>query len=132
LRALGGAVALRGIPRLELLPDPGDAQDLGHGLGRLGAVLQPVERALVVDEDGRGIVERVVLPQVLDEPTVARRTRVRSDDAVVGTLLGAFTAETELDGHGVAPTGGCGHGGTRQRGGGLVPYPHGPGPEVTG
>jgi hypothetical protein len=62
-------------------------------------VLQPVQGALVVELDPRRVLEGVVLPDHLDEAAVAGRAGIGGDDAVVGTLDGALTAEAQLDGH---------------------------------
>ncbi len=55
---------------------------------------EPIQRALLVDLDHRGVVERLVPADVLDEPAVARAPLVRDDDPVEGTLLRPQTAST--------------------------------------
>src|SRR4029077_3143595 len=63
------------------------AQQPRDRLRGLGAVLEPVARALFVDLDPRGGGLRVVLADRLDRPPVARGTFVGDDDAPDRVLL---------------------------------------------
>src|SRR5207249_8138745 len=51
----------------EPVPDPGDPQEVLDLLGRLGPLREPVQRPVPVDVDQRRVLQRVVLPDVLDE-----------------------------------------------------------------
>src|SRR5262245_12273510 len=64
-----------------------DAKQRRHGAGRLGAVVQPVARAVLVDHDQRRVRLRVVLADGLDRATVARRALVGDDDPPDRVLL---------------------------------------------
>src|SRR5262249_13009932 len=68
---------------LELLPVTGLGEDRLHRLARLSADLEPVLDPVGVDLDQRGLLLRVVDPDVLDRPAVALGARVRDDDAVL-------------------------------------------------
>src|SRR5581483_9818237 len=61
-------------------------------------------RLVEVDRGGVGL--RVVAPDDLEEPPVARRARVRRDDAVDRVLLRANAGESQLDCHWVPFTAG--------------------------
>src|SRR6266496_3986766 len=92
-KLLGGRLALG-----QLL-DAGDRQQLGHGLGRLRALGQPLPRLVGVDLDAGRLVVGVVDADVLDEPAVARAVRVGNDHSVVGRLLHAHAHQADLDCH---------------------------------
>src|ERR1700750_2436602 len=77
-------------------------QQGGHGLRRLGAVLEPVARALLVDVDRRGLRLRVVLADRLDRAPVARRAFVGDDDAPDRILLRTHASKSDSDCHSAA------------------------------
>src|SRR5688572_9176554 len=88
------------LRRLEDVPRTGDLEQLLDAFGRLRAVLQPVQRPVVVDLDERRLYARFVGADDLDEAPVAGRMRVGRDHAV-GRLLGlSHPHEAEFDGHG--------------------------------
>src|SRR5207247_4268837 len=89
---------------LELLPYPDLAQEVRHGLGRLCALAEPCEGPVLVDVDDRGLLERVVLPDDLDELAVARAALVRHHHPVVRLLLLAHPRQPDPDRHSVPPT----------------------------
>src|SRR3979411_1416294 len=62
-------------------------QQAARGLARLCALLQPLHNFLDIDLDLPGLRHRVVVPEVLDEASIARRARVCHDEAVEGMLL---------------------------------------------
>jgi hypothetical protein len=62
-----------------------------------------VHRTLLVDLDQARILERVVLPDVLDEPPVAGAPLVGDDHAVEGALLRAETLQPDPNRHLPAP-----------------------------
>src|SRR5918996_264974 len=84
---------------LELLPVPGDLQQVLHGLGGLSADAQPVLRPLRVDLDQARLVLRVVLADGLDRPAAAAGAGVGDDDAVVRLADLAQPHQLDLDGH---------------------------------
>src|SRR4029079_2915234 len=92
--ALGAGLAL------VLLPVTGDLQQRGDGLGRLGAVAEPVLRTLAVDLDDRGLLGGVVLADLLDRTAIALGARVHDDDAVERCTDLAHALQSDLDGHG--------------------------------
>src|SRR5829696_7682031 len=73
-----------------------------HRLRGLGAVLEPVARALLVEDDRRGLGLRVVLADRLDRATVARRAFVGDDDPPDRVLLGTHSSKSDSDCHKVA------------------------------
>src|SRR4029077_11092959 len=80
----------------------GDAlgpQQPGDRLRGLGAVLEPVARALLVELDQRRIRLRVVLADRLDRPTVTRGAFVGDDDAPDRVLLGPDSSQSDSDCH---------------------------------
>src|SRR5262245_6776977 len=81
-------------------PGAGDLEALVDALGRLSAVLQPLQGLLVVDGDARRLLTGVVLADDLDEPAVTRRAAVRRHDAVARLLGLADSHEPELHCHG--------------------------------
>src|SRR5919106_4904310 len=80
---LGGALALG--PG-ELLPDARLGHEPLDRVRRLCSDAEPMQSPFLVDLDDRGIVERVIPADVLDEPAVTRTSLVRDDDAVEGPL----------------------------------------------
>src|SRR5262249_25580815 len=62
-----------------------------HGVGRTGALADPVLHALAIDLDLRGLRARVVVPEDLDERAVARRALLGDDHAEEGPLLRAHS-----------------------------------------
>src|SRR4029078_171310 len=70
---------------------------LGRALGGLGAGVQPVQRALVVDGHERPLLPGRVLPEDLEEPSVTRAAVVGNHDAVRRLLLLADAHQTDLD-----------------------------------
>src|SRR6476659_7636737 len=75
------------------------AKQSRHGAGRLGAMGEPVLGALRVDHDRRGIGLRVVVPDRLDRPAVARRAAVGDDDAPDRVLSRPDSSEPDSYGH---------------------------------
>src|SRR5262249_12061952 len=69
---------------------------LQDGQGRLGALGAPGGQLLGVELEQLGRAGGIVEPDLLDEPPVARRLRVRDDDAIEWTLLAAVTGEADL------------------------------------
>ena len=67
----------------------------GDRAGRLGAVVEPVARALLVDHDHRGIGLRVVMADRLDRAAVARRAAVGDDDAPDRVLSRTHPSESD-------------------------------------
>ena len=72
-------------------------------LARLRADAEPVQGALLVDLDQRGVLERVVLADVLDEAAVAGSPLVGHHDAVEGPLLRAHPPQPDPRRHIVVP-----------------------------
>src|SRR5690606_7734884 len=93
-RSLGG---LRG---LELLPGPGDLEELLDPLGRSGALAESLDGLVVVHLDGGRLATRVVGADLRGVPAVARRAGVGGDDAVGRLLLLAAAREEKSYGHG--------------------------------
>src|SRR3954447_21581976 len=75
------------------------AQQPGDRLGGLGAVLEPVARALLVELDQRRVGLRVVLADRRDRPAVARGALVGDDDAPDRVLLGTHSSQSYPYGH---------------------------------
>src|SRR5215218_1622194 len=75
------------------------AQQGRHGLRGLGAVLDPVARALLVDVDRRGLGLRVVLADRLDRAPVTWRAFVGDDDAPDRVLLRTHASKSDSDCH---------------------------------
>src|SRR5690606_6068196 len=109
--ALGGALLrlLAGLGAVRVVAlGPGDltgeglvlAQEAGHAVGRLGALLEPLGDAVGLQlHAGLGVVlgqHGVVAAHALDEFAVARRMGVSHHDVIVGALLGAAAAQTNL------------------------------------
>src|SRR5262249_56963027 len=66
------------------------------GSGRVGRLGRAGGQVLGLGPEPLGRVGGIVEPDLLDEPTVARRLRVRDDDAIEWTLLAAVTGEADL------------------------------------
>src|SRR2546423_7885300 len=98
--AMAVGTSLIGSGALELGPRARLLEQLLDPLGRLGALAQPVERLGVVDHDPRRILAGLVGAHDLDEPAVAWRTAVGSDDAVRRLLGLPHAHQAELHGHG--------------------------------
>src|SRR5690606_32720017 len=75
------------------------AEQVARRVGRLGALLEPVEDALVVEPHDGGLGDGLVAPEVFDEPAVARAARFGGEEGVDGVLLAPHPAEAEFDGH---------------------------------
>src|SRR5690606_9293572 len=84
---------------LELLPVTGLLEDALDGLARLRADREPVLHPLGVDLDARGLLLRVVDPELLDRSAVALGPRVGDDDAVLRVADLAHPHEPDLYGH---------------------------------
>src|SRR5690606_22279218 len=82
---------------VELLQHSRAPEQAANRIRRLGAVLQPFEGFLLVDLQLRRLGERVVIPDFLDEPAVARRTGVGHHHAVERLLVGAHSFQTNAD-----------------------------------
>src|SRR5437588_824409 len=83
-------------------PRLGDAlrlQELGDGIRRLRALLQPAAHLLLVELDEGGLVLGVVAPDDLDELAVTRRARVGGHDAVDRVLLRTDPRQSQLHCH---------------------------------
>ena len=70
---------------------------LAYGLRRLGALRQPVLCPFRVDFDLRGISNRVVLPENLQESPIARPPLLDNHDPVKGTFLRPYSGQTHSD-----------------------------------
>src|SRR5262249_14603463 len=75
------------------------AQQGGDRLRRLGAVLEPVTRALLVELDRRGLGLRVVATDRLDRAAVARRALVGDDDPPDRVLLRSDAPQSDSHCH---------------------------------
>lgn len=62
-------------------------------------MLQPVVDTVTVQANLRGILQRVVDPDLLDETSVAWTTGVRDNDAIKGIFLSAAAGESKSYGH---------------------------------
>ena len=71
-------------------------EDGSYGLGRLSAVSDPLLSLLLVDLDGCGIGEGVVVAELLDKAAVARASRVSDNYSVKSSLLGSHSSESDL------------------------------------
>src|SRR5713226_447983 len=67
------------------------------GSSRLSALLEPAHHFVDVDLHLYRVGHRIVVPEVLDEPAVSRRPRVRHHQAVKGVLLGPHPPQPYLD-----------------------------------
>ena len=75
----------------------GALDDILNGLRRLCTIAQPVLRAFEVDF--LGVVTGIVEAQVLNEATIAGRTRIRDHDTPACGIARAGTTKTNLDSH---------------------------------
>src|SRR5919201_1215831 len=66
-------------------------------LRRLRAATQPLRHLVLVDLDRSRLGQRVVVPELLDEPAITRRPRIRHHEAVKGPPLGAHPPQPDLD-----------------------------------
>lgn len=73
------------------------AKDTCDGLGRLSAIPEPMTDAIILQCDGRWIGQRVVKPNLLDEPSVTWRTGFRGHNTVTGALLGTHASESKFN-----------------------------------
>ena len=67
------------------------------GVGGLGALGDPGVNLLEVNLDGLGVGQGVVAAHLLDVTAIARHAAVGDDDAIVRTLLGTVTGQTNLN-----------------------------------
>src|SRR5680860_115761 len=77
-----------------------DSERVQYWLGVGAQPTEPVLHALGVDLDERGLLGRVVQPDLLDGPAIALGARVHDDNAVVRSMDLAHALQTNLDGHG--------------------------------
>src|SRR5690606_9156724 len=89
-RAWASALGALGRPRV--LP-----KERTHGLGHAGTVLHPLLHQRLVDLHLAG--GGPIRAQSLEEASVAAAARVRRDDVVVGSLLGAGTGQPNVYRH---------------------------------
>src|SRR4051794_38777814 len=68
---------------LELLPVACLRQDRPHRIARLRADAEPVLHPIGLDLDARGLLLRVIDPDLLDRPAVTLGARIGDDDAVL-------------------------------------------------
>src|SRR6202051_4569492 len=78
------------------LKDSLPLQQAPRGFGGLSALLEPAHDFVAVDLDHHGVGHRIVVPEVLDEPAVARRSRVRHNEAVERVLLRPHPPQPDL------------------------------------
>src|SRR6266542_7131393 len=83
----------------EAVPDADLGHQHPHRVGRLRADPEPMQRALLVDLDHRGVVHRLIPADVLDEPAVAGAPLVGDDDPVEGALLGPQSLQSDTNRH---------------------------------
>ncbi len=74
-----------------------DVDEVRDGVGRLGALSDPLVDLLEIELNGLGGGQRVVATNQLDEATIATGAAVSDDNAVVRTLLGTVTGQANLD-----------------------------------
>src|SRR5205809_2543751 len=75
--------------------------DAAHGVGRLGAVLDPVIDAGEIDIRVVAGLLRVVVAHEFDELAITRAALVGDDHFIIRFIEVAFAAEADADGHGV-------------------------------
>src|SRR4029077_17467441 len=86
------------LPRLcKSFKDPLPLQQASRRFRGLSALLESAHTFVPVALDHHGVGHRIVVPEVLDEPAVARRPRVRHHEAVKGVLLGPPPPQPYLD-----------------------------------
>lgn len=73
------------------------------GVGRLGAVIEPVLGPLGVDPQRIGIGFRVVDPDLLDKAAIARPTNVGGNDPIAWLSLSSHTPQSQLNHAGWLP-----------------------------
>src|SRR5215216_5546242 len=78
------------------------AEQVRHRPGGLGALLQPVASAFLIDLDQRRVGLGVVLADRLDRAAVPRRALVGYDDPPDRVLLAADPAKSDSHGHAAA------------------------------
>src|SRR2546426_4117341 len=78
------------------LKDSLPLQQAARRLARLRALLQPLHYFFHVDLDLRRFGHRVVVPEMLDKTTVARRARVGHNKAVEGVLFRPHPPQPDL------------------------------------
>src|SRR6266481_9564322 len=79
------------------LKNPLPLQQAPRGFARLSALPEPALDFVDVDLHLYRVRHRIVVPEVLDEPAVSRRARVRHHKAVEGMLLGPHPPQPSLD-----------------------------------
>src|SRR5467141_823242 len=79
------------------LKNPLPLQQAPRGFARLSALLEPAHHFVDVDLHFYRVGHRIVVPEVLDEPAISRRPRVRNHQAVKGVLLGPHPPQPYLD-----------------------------------
>src|SRR2546425_1899847 len=89
--------------RLDLLVHAGAGQEVLDRVRWLRALLQPGGRLVLLDVDRRRLGERVVVPDDLDEPAVARRARIGYDHAVRGSPRRPCSPQPDMDRHPGSP-----------------------------
>src|SRR5699024_7136291 len=92
--------ALRTGKALVLLPVSGHLEQGEHGLGRLGAHIEPILRPLGLHLDQTRVLLRVVLTDRFDGPTATPGPRIGDDHPVEGLADLAQTLQFDLDSHG--------------------------------
>src|SRR6202012_5365042 len=99
LLRLGLGLALLGLlAALARLHQLGLGQELGDPVRRLGADLEPMRNALLLERDARGVLARqqwIVGPELLDEAAVARAARIGNHDVEERALLGAVAGHAD-------------------------------------
>src|SRR5487761_455210 len=85
------------LPRLcKSLKDSLPLQQAARCFGGLSALLEPAHDFVAVDLDHHGVRHRIIVPEELDEPAVARRSRVRHNEAVEGMLFRPHPPQPDL------------------------------------
>src|SRR5487761_450839 len=85
------------LPRLcKSLKDSLPLQQAARCFGGLSALLEPAHDFVAVDLDHHGVGHRIVVPEVLADPAVARRSRVRHNEAVEGMLFRPHPPQPDL------------------------------------
>src|SRR5207249_7737332 len=78
------------------LKDSLPLQEAARRFAGLGALLQPLHHFVHIDRDLHRVGHRVVVPEVLDKASVARRARGRHHEAVEGMLLRPHPPQPDL------------------------------------
>jgi hypothetical protein len=71
-------------------------QSAGY-IRRYCTVTEPAQRFVGINGDDGRLYARIVMPDVLDEATIARRGAVRHDNSIEGTLFRAHALQSNLD-----------------------------------